>query len=188
MDYKIEFPVYESTIFPKFTEEHQKLDEFLTELITAGVPLRNVNRIVESKDFFGAYDTSKIKMPGSDLNKGLLSTRQNEDTYVFRSGSFRYLGRRFNLLFGAGILELDRANENFNFTFSYETTDSIEKEILKRLKLKTVNHGVNRTRYGIKVYNSDVEKIRGAFKEIKLIDKKLKLKPEISRHIDDLVR
>ena len=51
--------VYE--IFPNFTEENQKLDGFLTELITAGVPLRNVNKIIEPKNVGCAYDYSRVK-------------------------------------------------------------------------------------------------------------------------------
>ena len=70
--------------------------------------------------------------------------------------------------------------------FSYETDNSIEIEILKRLNLRQFNQKFRLpSKYQIKLYPANTNKIKKALEEIELVDKKLK--STITKHIDALV-
>lgn len=170
-----------SSNFPRFEKEHQRLDNFVRELTDSGIPLRNVKTIVPYNDYFRskAYDDSKIKVS--------VVPDQHIFTNIWSTNSQRFLGRSFNLFFGNGIVEYDIKDNVFGFLFSYETSDPIEIEILKRLNLENFEDSLP-SEYQLRVYPANTDKIKTALEEIESVDEKLKLKPKITKYIDDLVR
>lgn len=66
----------------------------------------------------------------------------NEKTNIFTSITQRFLGRSFNLLFGNGIVEYDRMEDDFYFDHTHlnyiicdnTTAENIAKIIFDKLK------------------------------------------------------
>ena len=179
---KKELPIYDNVkdIWERATQEEiGRVNRFVRELRTNGVPLRNVRVIRDRKTAGDTYDFSELPR----MKKG--TSEEMPFSYDCSGG---YIGRRFNLLFGSGILEFDRFKKEFDFWFDYQAQGRIEEEVLSRLNLRNVHHHINEVSYSISVHPATLSNIQRAYEEIQMVDGKLKVAPRISRALDALVR
>jgi|SRR3989344_2415358 len=176
-----------SNIFREATIKEIKIvEDFITELQTNEIPIRDIielsgeNKLGRSN----TYDISRI----DPFHK-----KQSINLPYLYDNSGNFIGRSFNILFGGGILEYDRSKKEFDFHFSYSTGNNLKKEILERLNLESVSHGVvegfkNNVNYDVRLYPADLNEIKRAYQEIEMVDRKLKLASRISDNMDTLLR
>lgn len=152
-------------------EDIQRFDNFIIDLRKTGIPIRRI-KVIDPV----TYKESKI----DPMKKG--------GVYDYRLFSLipsnRLMGRSFELLFGSGMIEYERGEGKFDFSFSYIPENRIEDEILNRLKLRYFKEDV----YSIRKYPASIRSIQRAHREMERVDEKLKLAEKISRTIDRLLK
>ncbi len=170
-------PIHDLFFNDTTNEEIKKFDQFIKDIKKARIPINTVKRICEPKTNRQSYTFSEINP---------VKKHQVFKSYTY-DGLHNFIGRRFKLLFGTGIIEYHRGREEFDFEFKYSTYNHLEREILERLESKFVDNLEHSTEYGMRVYPASIAGVRNAYQELIKVDKALRLAPRISRTIDDTV-
>jgi len=147
-------------------QANKDLDFFIRNIQADGIPLENIK---------------VITTPDSVTGRDYVLTKHVEGKLV----SDRHIGRSFDLLFGNGSIQKSIVERDHNsFSFSYSHKNDLEKALFERMALQygSLNLIIS-GQYRILGNSVNVEKVQQFYEEIKAIDVKLRMLPDMDRTI-----